>query len=53
MKAVKAKLQEAGKSAEEIKAFETGASNFVKNKLIPNFKDYEFYTGESMDPDAM
>lgn len=53
MKAVKTKLQEAGKSAEEIKAFETGASSYVKNTLIPNFKDYEFYTGESMDPDAM
>lgn len=52
MKAVKAKLQEQGKSAEEVKAFETGAAGFAK-KIIANFKDWEFYTGESMDPDAM
>jgi hypothetical protein len=52
MKAVKGKLQEAGKSAEEIKEFETKASGFAK-KVIANFKDWEFYTGESMDPDAM
>ena len=53
MKAVKTKLQEQGKSEEEIKAFETGASKYVKDKLLPNFKDFEFYTGESMDPDGM
>jgi hypothetical protein len=52
MKAVKTKLQEAGKSAEEIKEFETGAQAFAK-KILGNFKDWEFYTGESMDPDAM
>lgn len=52
MKALKAKMTEAGKSAEEIKDFETKAGGFAK-KIIGNFKDYEFYTGESMDPDAM
>jgi hypothetical protein len=52
MKAVKAKLQEDGKSAEEIKEFETGAQGFAK-KVIGSFKDWEFYTGESMNPDAM
>ncbi|KAK3301960.1 Mss4-like protein [Chaetomium strumarium] len=52
MKAVKAKLVEAGKSEEEIKQFETGAQGFAK-KIIANFKDWEFYTGESMNPDAM
>jgi len=53
MKAVKAKLTEKGKSAEEISAFEKGAQAYVKEKLLPNFKDFEFYTGESMDPDGM
>jgi hypothetical protein len=53
MKAVKASLQERGASAEEITAFEKGAAGYVKNTLLPNFKDYEFYTGESMDPDGM
>ncbi|KAK4156028.1 Mss4-like protein [Chaetomidium leptoderma] len=52
MKAVKGKLQEAGKSADEVKAFETGAAAFAK-KIIGGFKDYEFYTGESMNPDGM
>jgi hypothetical protein len=52
MKTVKAKLQELGKSEEEIKEFETGAQTFAK-KIIGNFKDWEFYTGESMNPDAM
>ncbi|KAF3771446.1 hypothetical protein M406DRAFT_77315 [Cryphonectria parasitica EP155] len=53
MKAVKTKLQEEGKSDEEVKAFESGAQKFVKDKLLPNFKDFEFYTGESMNPDGM
>lgn len=53
MKAVVAALQEAGKPEEEVKAFQTGAQKYVKEKLLPNFKDYEFYTGESMNPDGM
>lgn len=52
MKALKGKLVEAGKSAEEVKEFETKAGAFAK-KVLGNFKDWEFYTGESMDPDAM
>ncbi|KAG6365093.1 hypothetical protein INS49_006699 [Diaporthe citri] len=53
MKAVVAALQEAGKGEDEVKAFQTGAQKYVKEKLLPNFKDYEFYTGESMNPDGM
>ncbi|CAN8096446.1 unnamed protein product [Discula destructiva] len=53
MKAVKAKLQELGKDEAEIKAFETGAQKFVKETILANFKDFEFYTGESMNPDGM
>ena len=53
MKAVKTALVEAGKPDDEVKAFETGAQKFVKEKLLPNFKDWEFYTGESMNPDGM
>jgi hypothetical protein len=53
MKAVKAKLQEKNAPAEKISAFEKGAQAYVKEKLIPNFKDFEFYTGESQDPDGM
>lgn len=52
MKSVKKYLQESGKSEEEVKEFETKAQGFAK-KIIANFKDYEFYTGESMNPDGM
>ncbi|KAK7187782.1 hypothetical protein DPSP01_010832 [Paraphaeosphaeria sporulosa] len=52
MKAVKAKLQEKGASADEVAAFEKGAQGFAK-KIVANFKDYEFLIGESMDPDGM
>ncbi|KAH8170732.1 translationally controlled tumor protein [Sarocladium implicatum] len=52
MKAVKGKLQEKG-DEEAVAAFEKGAQAYVKNTLLPNFKDFEFYTGESQDPDGM
>ncbi|EJT47180.1 translationally-controlled tumor protein [Trichosporon asahii var. asahii CBS 2479] len=50
MKAVKAHLQE--KNPERVEAFEKNAQTFAK-KIIGNFKDYEFYVGESMNPDGM
>lgn len=53
MKAVKSKLQENGAPAEEITKFEKGAQTYVKEKLLPSFKDFEFYTGESMNPDGL
>jgi hypothetical protein len=52
MKSVKAKLQAKGDDA-IVKEFETGAQKFVKETILPNFKDFEFYTGESMNPDGM
>ncbi|KZV75181.1 translationally controlled tumor-associated [Peniophora sp. CONT] len=50
MKAVKAKLQET--NPDRVAAFEKGAQAFAK-KVVANFKDYEFYTGESMNPEGM
>lgn len=50
MKKVKAHLAET--KPEEVEIFEKGAMVYVK-KIVANFKDYDFYTGESMDPDAM
>lgn len=50
MKAVKAHLQE--NQPDRVEAFEKGAQAFAK-KIIGNFKDYEFYVGESMNPDGM
>jgi len=52
MKKVKESMKERGASDEEVKAFETGASSYAK-KVVGNFKDYEFFIGESMDPDGM
>ena len=50
MKKVKAYLAE--KDPSRVEAFEKGAQNYAK-KIIANFKDFEFYTGDGMDPDAM
>jgi len=50
MKAVKAKLQET--TPERVAAFESGAQAFAK-KIVANFKDYEFFIGESMNVDGM
>jgi hypothetical protein len=52
MKKVKDALKEKGASEDEINAFEKGAQAFAK-KIVSNFKDYDFYIGESMDPDGM
>ncbi|KAK4512415.1 uncharacterized protein ATC70_003115 [Mucor velutinosus] len=50
MKALKAKLNET--NPERVAVFEKNATTLVK-KILGNFKDYEFYVGESMDPDGM
>ncbi|KAI4788045.1 hypothetical protein E4T44_13548 [Aureobasidium sp. EXF-8845] len=52
MKKVKETMKTKGASDDEIKEFETGAQTFAK-KVVGSFKDWEFYTGESMDPDGM
>ncbi len=52
MKKVKEALKEKGASEETITEFEKGAQSYAK-KIVSNFKDYDFYIGESMDPDGM
>ncbi|KAE9379033.1 translationally controlled tumor protein [Stipitochalara longipes BDJ] len=52
MKKVKELLKEKGAPEETITAFEKGAQSYAK-KIVGNFKDYDFYIGESMDPDGM
>ncbi|TAQ87868.1 hypothetical protein B7494_g3804 [Chlorociboria aeruginascens] len=52
MKKVKELLKEKNTPEETIVEFEKGAQGFAK-KIVGNFKDYEFYTGETMDPDGM
>jgi len=50
MKSVKAKLAQT--NPDRVEAFEKGAQAYAK-KIVANFKDFEFYTGESMNPDGM
>ncbi|KAF5390656.1 hypothetical protein D9757_002764 [Collybiopsis confluens] len=50
MKAVKSHLEKSNPGRVEV--FEKGAAIYAK-KIVGNFKDYEFYTGESMNPDGM
>ncbi|KAJ1731315.1 hypothetical protein LPJ61_002599 [Coemansia biformis] len=50
LKAVMAALQE--KSPEKVDTFKKESAELVK-KVLANIKDYEFYTGESMNPDGM
>lgn len=52
MKKVKETMKANGASDEEVSVFEKGASVYAK-KIIGSFKDYDFYIGESMDPDGM
>jgi len=49
---VKKALTQKGASEDEVKDFQAKANAFAK-KIIGNFKDYEFYIGESMNPDGM
>ncbi|CCX09236.1 Mss4-like protein [Pyronema domesticum] len=52
MKAIKKKMQDDGKTEEEVTAFEKGAAAAAK-KIVANFKNYDFYIGESMDLEGM
>jgi hypothetical protein len=50
MKAIKTHLQE--KCPERVQIFEQKITPVVKN-ILGNFNDYEFYVGESMNPEGM
>ncbi|GAP86450.1 putative translationally-controlled tumor protein [Rosellinia necatrix] len=52
MKKVLAHLKAKGAPESEIDTFKKGAAAFSK-KVLGSFKDWEFYTGESMDVDGM
>lgn len=53
MKKVVEKLKESGSDEAAVKAFQTGAQGYFTKVVAPNFKDFDFYTGESMDTDGM
>ena len=50
MKTIKQNLQET--KPERVPEFEKKAAEFAK-KVVGKFNDWEFYTGESMNPDGM
>lgn len=54
LKSVKTKMTELGKPEEEIKTFMDGAKVWMP-KIVAGIEkgDYEFFIGESMDPDGM
>lgn len=52
MKAIKARLQGEGKSPAEVKEFEDAALKVGKN-IATNFKNFDFYLGESMNFEGM
>ena len=47
------KLKAAGKDEDFIKGFQKGVQGYYTKNIVPNFGDFDFYTGESMDPDGM
>ncbi|OAX36200.1 translationally controlled tumor-associated [Rhizopogon vinicolor AM-OR11-026] len=51
MKALTEKLSEKGDAA-AVTDFKAKANDFAK-KIVGKLKDYEFYTGENMNPDGM
>jgi len=53
MKKVVEKMKERGADEAEVKKFQTSAQNYYTKVIAPNFKDFDFYVGESMDTDGM
>ena len=47
------KLKEGGADEDKIKAFQKKIQTYYTSKIAPHFGDFDFYTGESMDPDGM
>jgi len=53
MKKVVEKMKESGADDAAVKKFQTSAQAYYTKQIAPNFKDYDFYVGESMDTDGM
>jgi len=53
MKKVTEKMKEKGADEAAIKGFQTKVQGYYTKIISPNFKDYDFYVGESMDTDGM
>jgi len=53
MKKVVEKMKENGANDAAVKKFQTSAQGYYTKTIAPNFKDFDFYVGESMDTDGM
>lgn len=51
MKAIKKRLEET--NPDRVSAFEEGAKKFMKERVLPNFKNWQFFQGEKMDPEGL
>ena len=47
------KLKQGGADDAAVKEFQTKVQGYFTKVIAPNFKDYDFYAGESMDIDGM
>jgi hypothetical protein len=46
-------LEQEGNSIDTVIAVEKGATEYTEEQILPNFGDFEFYTGPSMNPNGM
>jgi len=53
MKKVVAAMEKEGADAAAVKKFQSSAQAYYTKVIAPNFKDFDFYVGESMDTDGM
>ena len=53
MRSVKDKLTAKGTPQEELDIFQAGASKVVKDLILPNFSQLQFWVGKSCDQDGM
>ena len=53
MKKVVEELKKNGADEQTIKDFQTKTQTYYTKVIAPNFKDYDFYVGESMNTDGM
>lgn len=53
LKKVQEAMKASGAGEDKIKEFQKKVQAYFTSKIAPNFKDFDFYSGSSMDPDGM
>lgn len=51
LKRIEKKLEET--NPDRVETFKAKAQTFVKDRVLANFSNWQFFTGERMDPDGM